>query len=437
MFKTDAGLQRIYPWVLFGPYVALLAGYFPLERGRLKLSLPINLGACGVFAFTCHTFNARTSLKTTNVLFMQSESTSGTAIGPHKTNVVQIEMFQSGGGGSISDRIEKSIARDTNNAPSNIVGILGQHDLADRNLSNLLAQLPPAVRPGLKSPPPPGFVLLPTFLDLLAYGAIIGLVHSVHFYRRFRERERSALVLESNLANARLSALRAQLHPHFLFNSLNAIAALLRRDPRLAEATLMSLSDLLRLALSQSERQEVSLREELNFVDRYLEIQQTRFGDKLRVEHNVPPETLDCLVPTLLLQPLIENAIRHGIEPAENGGLVRISANRLNGKLLMTVEDDGIGLGKTAVKVSDSVSTTASAESTALLVARNDSAVTRIPRKDGTGIGLSNLRARLETLYGNNQALALESRAERGVIVRIELPWHSASAIETNGLSNS
>jgi two-component sensor histidine kinase len=438
MFKSDAGLQRIYPWVLFGPYVALLAAYFPLERGRLKLNLPINLGACGVFAFTCHAFNARTSLKTTNVLFVQSESTSSTEIGTHKTNVVQIEMFQGGGGGSISDQIEKSIALAgaTNNAHSNIVGILGHHEFADRNLSNLLAQLPPAVRPGLKPPPLPELALLPTFLDLLAYGAIIGLMHSVHFYRRFRERERSALVLESNLANARLSALRAQLHPHFLFNSLNAIAALLRRDPRLAETTLLSLSDLLRVALSQSERQEVSLREELNFVDRYLEIQQTRFRDKLRVEHNISSETLDCLVPTLLLQPLVENAIRHGIEPAENGGLLRISASRLNGKLVMTVEDDGVGLAESPVDVRVSVGTTASTEPITPTVAQNESAVTRIPRKDGTGIGLSNLRARLETLYGNNQALALESRAERGVIVRIELPWHSASAVEANGRSN-
>ena len=125
-----------------------------------------------------------------------------------------------------------------------------------------------------------------TIVDLLAYGAVTGLVHSVNFYRRLRERERRALFLESNLANARLNMLKAQLQPHFLFNSLNAITALLRRDPRLAETTLVALSELLRLALSQSERQEGALREELEFVQRYLEIQQTRFGDKLRVEQD-------------------------------------------------------------------------------------------------------------------------------------------------------
>src|SRR6267142_3481937 len=340
MFRADAGLQRIYPWILFGPYVALLAAYFPLERGRLKFSLPINLGACGIFAVVCHMVNARTSLKATNIMYVANESSLTITNGMRRTNVVQIEMFQGGGGVSISDQIEKAFAVTsvTNGAHSHFTGIVGQHDLADSRLTNLLAQLPPTIRPGLRPPPPPGVALLPTLLDLLAYGAIIGLIHSVHFYRRFRERERSALVLESNLANARLSALRAQLHPHFLFNSLNAIAALLRRDLRLAEATLMSLSDLLRLALSQAEKQVVPLREEMNFVNRYLEIQQTRFGDKLRAEHDIAPATLDCLVPTLLLQPLVENAIRHGIEPAENGGLLRIAAHRHNGKLVMTVE---------------------------------------------------------------------------------------------------
>lgn len=437
MLKTDAGLVRLYPWILFGPYVALLAAYFPLERGRLKFSLPLNLGACGLFAVTCHAVNSRTSLKATSIVYVRSESTSSITSGTQKTNVMHIEMFQEGGGGSISDQIERSMAVGgaASGAHSNIIGIVDQHDFSAPHFTNLLAQLPPAVRPGLKPPPPPGVMLLPTLLDLLAYGAIIGLMHSVHFYRRFRERERSALVLESNLANARLSALRAQLHPHFLFNSLNAIAALLRRDARLAEATLLALSDLLRLALSQAEKQEVPLREEMNFVNRYLEIQQTRFGDKLRVEQDVAPAALDCLVPTLLLQPLVENAIRHGIEPAESGGLLRISAHRQNGKLVMTVEDDGVGLANKAVDVSGTEDTRVAEQSTALPAAHSESRVMRVS-KNGTGIGLANLRARLETLYDREQMLEVNSRAERGVIVRIEVPWHSASAFETTGTSN-
>jgi anti-sigma regulatory factor (Ser/Thr protein kinase) len=435
MFRADAGLQRIYPWILFGPYLALLAAYFPLERGRLKLSLPLNLGACGIFVVACHMVNARTSLKTTSVMYVANQSATTVATGTHRTNVVQVEMVEGGGGGSISAQIEKAltVTNITNGPRSNFIGIVGQHEFGDSRLTNLLAQLPPAVRPGLRPPPPPGMALLPTLLDLLAYGAIIGLMHSVHFYRRFRERERSALVLESNLANARLSALRAQLHPHFLFNSLNAIVALLRRDPRLAEATLMSLSDLLRLALGQAEKQEVPLREEMNFVNRYLEIQQTRFGDKLRVEHDIAPATLDCLVPTLLLQPLVENAIRHGIEPAEKAGLLRITAHRHNGKLVMTVEDDGVGITKKAVDVSPSTNATLADESTNLPLTRSEIPTTRITSKNGTGIGLTNLRARLETLYGRDQTLELSSHPERGVIVRIEVPWHSETSIEANG----
>jgi len=433
IFRTGAGLQRIYRWVLFGPYVALLAAYFPLERGRLKLSLPLNLGACGVFAVSCHMLNERTSLKATNIMFVQSE---GTAPGTHKTNVMQIEMFQGGQGGSISDPVEHSFARAQSIVThSNFAGIVGQHDFADSRLSNLVAQLPAAVQPGLKPPSPPGVLLLPTFLDLLAYAAIIGLMHSVHFYRRFRERERRALVLESNLANARLGALRAQLHPHFLFNSLNAIAALLRRDPRLAESTLMTLSDLLRLALSQSERQEGPLREELNFVSRYLEIQQTRFGDKLRIENDIAPATLDCLVPTLLLQPLVENAIRHGIEPAENGGLLRISARQQNGNLILNVEDDGVGLANESVRVSSSLSGYVASQTMLPTISLNASRVSGATSRTGTGIGLPNLRARLETLYGQNQKLEIATRSPHGVSVRIELPWHSESCVETNGVS--
>jgi sensor histidine kinase YesM len=195
----------------------------------------------------------------------------------------------------------------------------------------------------------------------------------------------------------------------------------------------MSLSDLLRLALSQAEKQEVPLREEMNFINRYLEIQQTRFGDKLRVEHSLAPATLDCLVPTLSLQPLVENAIRHGIEPAENGGLLRISAARSNGKLVMTVEDDGVGLPKKALDVA--TSPPIAEEPTTSLLTPNESRLNRVVPTNGTGIGLTNLRARLETLYGRNQTLELESRPQRGVIVRIEIPWRSTSSIETNPVS--
>ena len=393
--KLEFGLRRGYPWLLLGPFVAVVASLFPLERGRLRTRLSMNLVVCAFFVAACQGINARTRVAFGSARFVILDPARG------DTNVVHVRI--SGTGERRLEDVMKSL--DLKNSAgrtsrSNFFEVSGgQTNVSDNRLPHLYI-------PGLKGfdfpPAPTGeprFNLWATLVDLLAYSAIIGLAHSIHFYRRFRERERRALLLESNLSKARLNTLRAQLHPHFLFNSLNAIAALLRRDPHLAETTLMSLSELLRLSLNQSERQELPLREEMQFVQRYLEIQQTRFADKLRVEQEIEPAALDCLVPALILQPLIENAIRHGIEPAEIPGLVRVTAHRGNGKLILTVEDNGVGLTSN--------------------VSRN-----------GSGIGLGNLRARLETLYGACQTLELISRSEAGVIVRIEIPWHPLPATE-------
>jgi two-component sensor histidine kinase len=371
VFRGDLGLQRIYPWVLFGPCLALIAWYFPLERGRLRRSLPLNAAVCVAFLLACYEIDLRTAAGNAKVIFFGADDDSGPKAGARITNRIVDEVF----------------------------GSSGKLLVAGGGPTNVVSSWPDHFKPPLPPAPSSKLSLFSTIMDLLAYGAILGLTHSVHFYRRFRERERGALLLESNLAKARLNALRAQLHPHFLFNSLNAITALLRRDPRLAEVTLTSLSELLRLALSQSERQEISLREELEFVQRYIEIQQTRFADKLGVEQEIDPAALDCRVPALVLQPLVENAIRHGIEPIEKAGLVRLKAHRSNGKLVLTVEDNGVGL-------------------------------TSEPSRNGNGIGLANLRARLATLYGARQALELISRPDTGVIARIEIPWNSSPATE-------
>jgi hypothetical protein len=427
-FKAD-GFQRVYPWVLFGPYAALLALYFPLERGRLRLSLPLNLAACAAFVAAAHALNARTSVTGANVVIVKSQRKFDPATGKINTN--EVEFSKTGMEDLLHEQMAKSASM---RGPGErfVQGTVarGQSDFSDAGLTNLLVEL----RQGFKPPvPPPGIPTLglwPTVLDLLAFGAIIGLAHSVHFYRRFREREHRALFLESSLANARLNALRAQLQPHFLFNSLNAIVTLLRRDPRLAEATLMSLSELLRLTFSQSDKQEVALREEMQFVQRYLEIQQTRFGDRLRVEQDIEPAALDCLVPTLLLQPLVENAIRHGIEPAENAGLVRLTARRQDGLLVLTVEDDGIGLPSAPSDHPQPKKGNLAANSDSL------SGLTSltVPAFNGAGgIGLANLRARLQTLYGAHQKLELVPRSERGVTVLIQIPWRTAGSLEITG----
>jgi two-component sensor histidine kinase len=344
MFRGELGLRRTCPWILFSPYLALIAWHFPLERERLRRNLTLNAAACLAFLWACYAL----------------------ALWTHEPRARYSPSETS--------------ASATERSPGRFAGSDGA----------IVFRGPSPGRP----PRSPKMSLRATVLDLLAYGAVTGLVHSVNFHRRLRERERRALFLESNLANARLKALKAQLQPHFLFNSLNAIVALLRRDPRLAETTLVALSELLRLALSQSERQEGALREELEFVQRYLKIQQTRFADKLRVEQDIESQALECMVPTLVLQPLVENAIRHGIEPAEKAGVVRVSASRKDGKLVLAVEDNGVGLA-----------------SAALLA------------KTGTGIGLANLRERLQALYGAQQRVELPPRATGGVTVRVEIPW--------------
>src|SRR3989442_13820221 len=185
-------------------------------------------------------------------------------------------------------------------------------------------------------------LLVKTFhLNLLIYWVIVSVHHAFGYYRQMQERELRAAELEKRLAQARLQSLQMQLNPHFLFNSLHAISALVHKDADLADQMITRLSDLLRYALESTDAQEVSLKQELDFLRRYLEIEQTRFGDRLRVRLDVAPDTLDAQVPNLILQPLVENAIRHGIEPHAKPGLIELRARRENGSLKLEVQDNG------------------------------------------------------------------------------------------------
>ncbi len=231
---------------------------------------------------------------------------------------------------------------------------------------------------------------LPTFWGLVA------VAHALRFYERAKTREQRETELEARLAEARLQALRMQLNPHFLFNTLNSIASLVSEQPRAAEEMIEALSDLLRLALSASDRQEVTLREELHFLDRYLQIEQTRFGDRLRIEKNVETASLDGVVPILILQPLVENAIRHGIETRIAPGLVRITARHEGDRLRLKVSDNGRGeKGWPGSKLIE-------------------------------GVGLSNTRGRLKELYGRQASLELRPGKTGGFSAEIELPWRPA-----------
>jgi signal transduction histidine kinase len=408
LVKADISFQRLYPWFLLGPYVVLAVLCFPLERGRLRLNLPLNLAVCIAFVWASTAIEVRTRLAFANVMFVRTVLKSA----GQGTDQVELRLSDPGRAGGAGGRLWSNTAWDA--AGKN------PGDTSAAAFTNLLAQPPGDFVP----PPPelPRLILWSALLNLVAYVALAGLAHAVHFYRRFRERERRALTLESSLAHTRLNALRAQLQPHFLFNSLNAVAALLRRDPGLAEGTLMALSDLLRLTLNYSERQEVTLREELNFIRRYLEIQQTRYGDKLRIDEQIEPCALDCQVPTLVLQPVVENAIRHGIEPSEAGGELRLAAQCDKGTLVLTVEDDGVGLNSAELErlgapVSKGGFAGPPHSPGAARMRSAGPAAT-----PGAGIGLSNLRARLEALYGAAQKLEVSPRPQGGVCVRIEIP---------------
>jgi two-component system LytT family sensor kinase len=229
--------------------------------------------------------------------------------------------------------------------------------------------------------------------DLLVYGAIVGICYSVDYYRKYREREVLATQLEAQLAQAQLDSLRMQLHPHFLFNTLNGIVGLVRdHENEAAVNMLVGLSDLLRHALEHSDQQEVELREELEFIKLYLNIQQMRFCDRLQLEFNIDPGTMKALVPNLILQPLAENALRHGISRKLGSGTVRISSTIEDGSLRLSVYDNGAGLP-------------------------DDWQL-----KSSCGIGLANTVARLQQLYNDNHSLDISNRDEGGVEVVIVMP---------------
>ena len=214
-------------------------------------------------------------------------------------------------------------------------------------------------------------------------------------HRESRERAVRASKLETELARAQLQLLRLQLEPHFLFNTLHAIGTLVHAEPEAAERMIVLLSDLLRRALQEMGGQEVALREEVEFLDRYLEIEHVRFPDRLRVVREIQPESLGALVPTLRLHPLVENAIRHGVSRRAQGGCLGIRARRVDGRLELRVWDDGPEGAAT-----DSRS---------------------------NGIGLANTRARLEHLYGPAHRFELRRAREGGMDVAVSLPFRTAN----------
>lgn len=231
--------------------------------------------------------------------------------------------------------------------------------------------------------------------EFLIFLAVIGVVHAIQFYRRFRAREIQAERLRTQLAEARLAALSSQLRPHFLFNTLQGISTLMYRDAPAADAMLARLSDLLRRSLTQPHRHEVPLAEELATLEDYVGIVRIRFQDRLVVETATEPDAASALVPRFLLQPLVENALEHGIARRAGAGRIEVRAAREGDALVLSVIDDGAGLAPA-------------------------------PGFPAEGIGLGNTRLRLEELYGEAHALTLEPLRAGGLRVRVAIPWREA-----------
>ena len=228
--------------------------------------------------------------------------------------------------------------------------------------------------------------------EMMTYWTIVGVGTAMKYMHEARSKELNAAQLETRLVEARLHTLQRQMQPHFLFNTLNTISALMHRDVDAADAMIARLSDLLRMSLERVGVQEVALKEELDFLSKYLEIEQTRFRDRLTVVFDVQADALDALVPNLLLQPLVENAIKHGIGPRPTPGQITVRARRNGAMLELDVQDNGVGLS--AARLTDF----------------------------NRGVGLSNTRSRLDHLYGSLHRFEFRQPAEGGLLVCIAIP---------------
>jgi len=233
-------------------------------------------------------------------------------------------------------------------------------------------------------------------VDVLVYAMIVALYHAAAYHERYRQRELFASQLQAQVAQLRLREMRARLQPHFLFNSLNTISALMHTNVDQADAMLTAFSDLLRSSLRASERQEIPLRQEIAFVRRYLDIMALRFGGRLTANVQIDPAVVDALVPNLLLQPLVENALRHGIARRGQGGFVEVRACRLDGDLQLRVLDDGPGLPA------------------------------EWQERHSTGLGLRMTRERLDTLYGSRHHMEIGNREGGGAQLLLTIPFRVA-----------
>ncbi len=343
------GLRDWLPWAILTPFLFRLVFRLPLDRQHWKRAVPVHLLCCGGVLLACHWWK-------------------------------ETGRFGEGGPrpGERGDPRAGRFERDRPGPPPDDLTFEDGDLFAPGRPGDPMAGGRPR-----RGSPPMGFDMLRFMsFELPIYVMIITGAHAALFFRRDQERAAS-------LARARLDALQMQLQPHFLFNTLNTIAGLIHENPNQADAVLTALSDLLRLSLEASAAQETPLRREVEFIERYLALMHARFEDRLAFSIDVAADTQCALVPPMLLQPIVENAVEHGVGPKAEGGSVTVRAWREGDRLMISVADDGVGLGSpTALK---------------------------------EGIGLGNTRARLRQIYGAAAALTL--REDHGTIVDIALPF--------------
>jgi signal transduction histidine kinase len=241
-----------------------------------------------------------------------------------------------------------------------------------------------------------GGIVWGTLTGFLYYWLILGLQAAFLYQRMYREQRVAAAQLEGRLIEARLESLRLQLHPHFLFNTLNAISAFVDADPERARRMIARLGELLRRTFNGGTTAELPLSQELDLLAPYLEIQRIRFGDRLSIKLDIPDGVAGALIPTLMLQPLVENAVEHGVKRTRDGARVRLTAERAGDRLRLEIADNGPG-----------------------------------PTRGGEGVGLANTRARLAGLYGDAHRFELKAVETGGTVVTIELPFQSLRAGES------
>lgn len=393
------------PWMVLGPVVFWLGRRFPFERGRILRAVPVHVVACAACCFALLWMSTYFSPRP------RGRMSPGDARPPWERREPAPIAEGNAIDRSVRDRRERPKLERVESGAGTAVTDTGASGPTSPRTDRMMGERvskdgrggfrgtssgpggPGGIRPGFMGLVWPHYsaIVLRVNVGAAVYLIIASVAHAFSYYRRAQQRETEAIALTAGLARAKLDALRLQLQPHFLFNTLNAISTLVHRDPAAADELIGDLSELLRLSLQTADH-EVPLARELELLDCYLAIEQIRLGDRLRIVLEIDPQARTALVPTFVLQPLAENAIRHGIEPRLAPGTLTIRADLANGSLRLVVSDDGVGLKSTG---------TASGR---------------------RGIGIANTEQRLHALHGDSARLELTAPETGGVRVEIVLP---------------